>query len=499
VSLPTNTREPTPTSQRRRPSSSRFAVATVPGAHRWLGNLDEQSRTAVLRRDRAFRGGMLVADIVAAAIVVALEVSWLGARGPSWTGLLLPAVIPVILAGQGAYRRDEQVINKSTLEEASTLFQGATLATLIVFLAESFIVRHVMGGTVVATTWLALSVALPACRVAARAIVRDVTPPERCLVVGDHDHGRRLGMKLTQDPGLNVRLVGVISIDAEGETAEQRRGRTLQQLTDAVQGHDVHRIVVAYGVEEPTRELDAIEAAKALGVKVSVLPRVLEVVGSSAAYDYVGGLTVLGVPRFGLSAYSRIVKRVFDLVGSALLLLFAAPVMATIAIAIKLTSPGPVFFRQTRIGRDGQAFTMYKFRSMHDRADELKEQLRALNEVEGLFKIADDPRITGVGKLLRRTSLDELPQLFNVLAGEMSLVGPRPLVPEEDREIRGWHRRRLELTPGMTGPWQVLGPARVPLREMVTIDYLYVANWRLWGDIKILLRTVGAVFARRGL
>ena len=136
---------------------------------------------------------------------------------------------------------------------------------------------------------------------------------------------------------------------------------------------------------------------------------------------------------------------------------------------------------------------------MYDRADELKDQLRDRNEAEGLFKIADDPRITRVGKLLRRSSLDELPQLLNVLSGRMSLVGPRPLVPEEDREIHGWHRRRLELTPGMTGPWQVLGSARIPLREMVTIDYLYGANWSLWLDVKILVRTLGHVLHRRGV
>jgi lipopolysaccharide/colanic/teichoic acid biosynthesis glycosyltransferase len=124
--------------------------------------------------------------------------------------------------------------------------------------------------------------------------------------------------------------------------------------------------------------------------------------------------------------------------------------------------------------------------------------LRERNEQEGLFKIADDPRVTRVGRILRRTSLDELTQLFNVVRGEMSLVGPRPLVPEEDRQIQGWHRRRLHLTPGMTGPWQVLGSSRIPMREMVTIDYLYVANWSLWGDFKILLRTVPHVVLRRG-
>ena len=143
---------------------------------------------------------------------------------------------------------------------------------------------------------------------------------------------------------------------------------------------------------------------------------------------------------------------------------------------------------------------MLKFRTMVDGADAMKESLRTRNEAQaGLFKIADDPRITRVGRLLRRSALDELPQIFNIIGGDMSLVGPRPLVIDEDRCIEGWHRRRLELKPGMTGPWQILGPARVPLREMGAIDYLYIANWSLWGDVKILLRTVPHVLGRRGL
>jgi lipopolysaccharide/colanic/teichoic acid biosynthesis glycosyltransferase len=133
-------------------------------------------------------------------------------------------------------------------------------------------------------------------------------------------------------------------------------------------------------------------------------------------------------------------------------------------------------------------------------AEALKDSLRHRNEAqEGLFKIAEDPRVTRVGRLLRQSALDELPQLWNIVRGEMSLVGPRPLVIDEDERIAGWHRRRLELMPGMTGPWQILGPARVPLREMVAIDYLYVANWSLWSDVKILLRTIPHVLGRHGL
>jgi lipopolysaccharide/colanic/teichoic acid biosynthesis glycosyltransferase len=217
-----------------------------------------------------------------------------------------------------------------------------------------------------------------------------------------------------------------------------------------------------------------------------------EVVGSSVAFDYVDGMTMLGVRRFGLNRRQRCMKRAFDLIGSLVLLALLAPLMLAFAVAVRVTSPGPILFRQTRVGRDGRHFRVFKFRSMVADAEARKAELRRLNQADGLFKIEDDPRITRVGRLLRRTSLDELPQLFNVVRGEMSLVGPRPLVIDEDDRIEGFYRRRLHLTPGMTGS------ARIPLREMMSIDYLYVANWSLWGDVKILLRTVPVVMLRKG-
>jgi exopolysaccharide biosynthesis polyprenyl glycosylphosphotransferase len=246
--------------------------------------------------------------------------------------------------------------------------------------------------------------------------------------------------------------------------------------------------------------LDLVRTLKAAGVRVSILPRLLEVVGSSVEFDNLHGVTVMGVRRFELTRSSAAVKRAFDLLYASLGLLAVAPTMLIAAIAIKLDSRGPVFFRQLRVGRYGQHFHILKFRTMVADAEALKDSLRDRNEArEGLFKIADDPRITRVGRVLRASALDELPQLINILKGEMSVVGPRPLVVEEDQRVEGWHRRRLELTPGMTGPWQILGPARVPLGEMVVIDYLYVANWSLWTDVKIMLRTVSYVMERRGL
>jgi lipopolysaccharide/colanic/teichoic acid biosynthesis glycosyltransferase len=232
---------------------------------------------------------------------------------------------------------------------------------------------------------------------------------------------------------------------------------------------------------------------------VSILPRIFEAVGSSVEFDHVDGLTMLGVRRFGLTRSSTFLKRAFDLIGATFLLLAFAPLMAAIAVAIRLGGPGPLVFRQVRVGRDGRRFTIYKFRTMIPEADEIKHTLLHLNETEGLFKIAADPRITKVGRLLRSFSLDELPQLLNVWRGEMSLVGPRPLVVDEDAQIEGLDRSRLQLTPGMTGHWQILGSARVPLTEMVGIDYLYIANWSLWTDLKILLRTGAYVLGRRGV
>jgi exopolysaccharide biosynthesis polyprenyl glycosylphosphotransferase len=237
-----------------------------------------------------------------------------------------------------------------------------------------------------------------------------------------------------------------------------------------------------------------------MGVKVSVLPRLLDVVGSSVEFDDIDGITVLGLRDFGLSHSSKFLKRAMDIAGAAAILLFLAPLMTFLAAAVKLTSHGPVFFRQKRIGQGGNPFGMLKFRTMVDGADAQKAALLRQNEAaDGLFKIADDPRITRVGRLLRRTSLDELPQLLNVLRGEMSLVGPRPLVVDEDRNIKGWERQRLNVSPGMTGFWQILGSSRVPRAEMVKIDYLYGANWSVWLDLKILLRTIPHVLARRGL
>jgi lipopolysaccharide/colanic/teichoic acid biosynthesis glycosyltransferase len=191
-------------------------------------------------------------------------------------------------------------------------------------------------------------------------------------------------------------------------------------------------------------------------------------------------------------------KRALDVLGASLLLLLAAPLLPLIALAIKLDSRGPVFFRQLRVGRGGRRFRLVKFRTMVEGAEALTQELFRLSEDPHWLKLASDPRVTRIGRLLRLSSLDELPQLWNVLKGDMSLVGPRPLLESEDCLIEGWARGRLDLTPGLTGPWQVLGRTIIPFQEMVKLDYLYVTNWSLWTDLRLMLRTVPAILKRRG-
>jgi exopolysaccharide biosynthesis polyprenyl glycosylphosphotransferase len=457
-----------------------------------IGEIREGQRPFdTLRRDTLFRRALAGADLVSAAIAVAVAIL-IGQDTPE---LGVIAVLPLVVAAAkvaGLYDRDEHLLRKTTLDEAPALFQVATVFTLIIWLADGLVVNGMLGREQVLALWGLTVAMLVLGRAVARRAVLTVTPPERCLVIGDHADSEDVRRALESRHSINATVVGRVPL-ADEDDGERAIG-TFGELADLLLSERVDRVLIAAPSTHDEALLDKIRLVKSFGIKVSLLPRLFEVVGSSVEVDDLGGLTLLGLRRYELTTSSRYLKRGLDICVSAL-----APLLAVIALAIKLTSPGPILFQQKRIGRHGVAFDMLKFRSMYEGADQMKAELEELNEADGLFKIENDPRVTSIGRVLRRCSLDELPQLINVLRGEMSLVGPRPLVVDEDARVRGWLRRRLDVIPGMTGIWQVLGSSRIPLHEMVKIDYLYRANWSLWLDIKILLRTVPHVFARRGM
>ena len=234
-------------------------------------------------------------------------------------------------------------------------------------------------------------------------------------------------------------------------------------------------------------------------VSARIVPDLFQMSLSRVDVDDLGGVPLIGVREVGFGRESLLIKRGVVVVGAVAMLVLGAPLLGLIALAIRLGSPGPTVFRQTRVGAGGKRFEMFKFRSMREGAEAELEQLLDLNEADGqFFKIRDDPRLTRVGRFLRRTSLDELPQLWNVLRGEMSLVGPRPPVPAQVSRYMEWHKRRLDVRPGMTGLWQVSGRSLLTFDETVLLDIYYIENWSLWLDFKILLRTIPTVLFGAG-
>jgi exopolysaccharide biosynthesis polyprenyl glycosylphosphotransferase len=442
--------------------------------------------TPMLRRDSRVRRALMVSDALAIATAITLATIVAGGDSLRPPALLFVPLLIGLAKVIGLYDRDDMLLRKTTLEEAPRVFHLATIGTVIAVVLQRPMFDGPFGGDQVLGI-LALLFVLPlGARALTRLLLLRTTSPERCIVIGDPSETAPVARRLAGDQSVLAVLVAELPLDFEQDRTSEHR-----QLTEMIYEHRPDRVIMAPRTADSEAVLDAVRLVKRIGVKVALRPRLFDVVGSAVQFDSVQGLTLLSVPPFGLSRSSLAVKRSMDVIGAGIGLIAVLPLFALIAVLIKLDGTGgPVLFRQARVGRDGHVFSMLKFRTMVPDADSLKNDLRSRNELEGVFKIADDPRVTRIGRLLRKSSLDELPQLLNILRGDMSLVGPRPLIADEDRQVQGWNRRRLALTPGMTGPWQVLGGTKVPLQEMVKIDYLYIGNWSLWTDIRILVRTL---------
>jgi exopolysaccharide biosynthesis polyprenyl glycosylphosphotransferase len=443
------------------------------------------------RRETA-RALLMIADAGAVGASLGLGVQFVVGADLRLAAVLTIPFVVLLARVFGLYERLGHGLGRSTLTDVPRQFELATLLALLASLVGD---RLIWGPWTPAATlgfWLSLMVTLPTARAAARWLPAALAP-ERCLVIGDLERAARVRRTIVGLSGGRSHLVGWVPLD------QLSKPDTREALSELVRSRYVEHVVIAPMVVDTAEVIEVVRSLEELDIRITLMPRLLELASATLTADVIGAAAGLDVRRLGLSRGERWVKRATDLGGAMLIIIVLAPLLLAIAVAISATSRGGVFFRQRRVGRDGRMFSMFKFRTMVLDAEARKAELRSRNQAEGLFKLVDDPRVTRVGRFLRRTSLDELPQLFNVLRGDMSLVGPRPLIAEEDGTIAGWHRRRLRVRPGMSGIWQVMGSARVPLSEMVELDNLYVMSWSPWLDLKILVRTAAFVLARRGM
>jgi exopolysaccharide biosynthesis polyprenyl glycosylphosphotransferase len=373
-----------------------------------------------------------------------------------------------------------------------------TLVTLAFALIEK---QHFSSYYIFYSTFLVASVLIISARFAYDGVAKRVEHlfghVRRAAIVGSSDQIDDVAHALGGGPSARVKPVGFISLEHRPENGLRNFGR-IEDIEDHFD--QIDEVIIADPDFPPELAVDLVDRCHRGGVVLRVAPSTMEILFAKQA-EFVPGETL---PLFELKppvleGTDFVIKRVFDIVVSALMLTLLSPLLLAIAVAIKLTSNGPVFFRSPRPGIGGETFDCFKFRTMQLNADALQEELELLNEAGGaLFKIRDDPRLTPVGGFLRRSSLDEVPQLLNVLRGEMSLVGPRPLPRRDYERLEDWHKKRYLVLPGLTGLWQVSGRSELDFDDLVRLDFLYIERWSVFLDIVIMLRTIPAVFARRG-
>jgi len=323
---------------------------------------------------------------------------------------------------------------------------------------------------------------------------------DRVLIVGAGETGRAVMRNLVARPELGYVVVGFVDDDP----AKRNLGRFkalggLDSLPTLLPTERVDEVIITLPWMYQRKILELVRTCETHGARARVVPDLFHLSINRVDFDDLGGIPLISLKEYTIPRSGRLMKRVLDAIFAALALVAALPVLLLTALYVRLESPGPVIFSQMRVGEHGRRFKIYKFRSMRQGAEEELAQLQGLNEASGpLFKIKDDPRLTRAGRLLRRLSIDELPQLFNILIGEMSLVGPRPAPPHEVEQYELWHRQRLEVPQGLTGLWQVSGRSDLSFDEMCLLDIYYIENWSLGLDLIIMLRTIPRVLLGDG-
>jgi exopolysaccharide biosynthesis polyprenyl glycosylphosphotransferase len=459
---------------------------------------------------------LLVGDVLGLVLAFVLATAFVPSGQPGdrlsaeYEYLAFLLAIPgwvLLLRLEGLYDRDEERTDHSTVDDIVGVFRSVTIGVWV-FALFGLATNHVQPGlTRLAVFWLLAVALIPTLRAVARALARHLPGyTQNALIVGAGNVGQHLALKLLNHREYGIRLVGFVDdrpTALDDELAE-RLPLLLggpDRLRECITEHGVERVIFAFSNDSHEDVLANIRAIRDLDVQIDIVPRYFEVFGAGAQVHTLEGIPLLGLRPTRLARSSRVLKRGFDLCAATLGLVVLAPLFAGVALAIKIESRGPVFFRQVRRGASGTTFRIYKFRTMVAEAEAKKADVVHLNMHRGrdprMTKIPDDPRVTRVGRLLRRSSIDELPQLINVIKGEMSLVGPRPLILEEDAYVREWARKRLDIKPGITGLWQVLGRSDIPFDEMTKLDYVYVTNWSLREDIRLILLTVPSLLRTR--
>jgi exopolysaccharide biosynthesis polyprenyl glycosylphosphotransferase len=477
----------------------------------------ERRRSAELpyRRGWLIRRALLAADVIGLTLAFVVAMLAFGADSRDQVSsmrelVLFVAALPlwiVLTKLYGLYERDEERTDHTTVDDVVGVFHLVTVGAWLLYiggvltgLANPPVERLIV-------FWVVAVVTITGARAIARSTChRSPAYLQNTIIVGAGDVGQLTARKILNHNEYGINLVGFVDSRPRERRADLDHLTMLggpDQLRDLVKLLDVERVIIAFSNEADDETLALIREVQDLDVQIDIVPRLFDILGPGVGMHTIEGIPLMGLPPLRLARSSRLLKRALDLVVSSVALVLLAPVLLGIAVAIKLDSRGPVLFRQIRRGKAEEVFRIFKFRTMSVDAEERKDELAHLNMhlAPGgdprMFKIPDDPRITRVGAFLRRTRLDELPQLFNVLKGEMSLVGPRPIILDEDEHVAGWARRRLDLKPGITGLWQVLGASDIPFDEMTKLDYRYVTNWSLAEDLRLIMLTLPSIFRRR--
>ncbi|WP_299034439.1 sugar transferase [uncultured Pseudokineococcus sp.] len=498
--------DPAPAGTRTAPGASAAGASPVAAA---LRSQDPRDAGWVRRYTRSLPlvdgGAALVAALVGYAVRFGQPDSaswwWAITHQPAWSVLLLPLLWVAAVAVMRGY--ESRFLFSGPEEVRRVGFAGVSVVAAVSTTAFAFDLQVARGYVVVALP-LALLLTLLA-RLAMRRRVHQLRRAGRrtatTLVVGRAESVRDLVAQLERAPQQGMQVVGcctTASADVDGLSVPVLGG--FDDVVDVVRRDGIQTVAVLPCAEMDTRRLRRLGwRLEETTAELVVAPGIAEVAGPRVAIRPVAGLPLLHLERPELRGVRALVKNVIDRVGAALGVAVLGPVLVALAVLVKRSGPGPVFFRQERVGEDGQHFDMLKFRSMVDRADEKLPELMVANEGNGvLFKMKGDPRITPIGRVLRRYSLDELPQLFNVLKGEMSLVGPRPPLRSEVDRYRPDMHRRFAVKPGITGLWQVSGRSNLSAEESERLDVRYVESWSPATDAMILWKTVGSVVKGRG-